>query len=500
MAKIIGIDLGTTYSAVAYINDSGNPEVIRNKEGENIIPSCVKKGDSNSFDVGSEAKRDWGIDPSKNVALKFKRHMGTNKTQAVGNRELTPTELSAIVLKKMLSIAESQEGKVGEAVVTIPANFSNDAREATMAAAKQAGLNVKYIINEPTAAALYYAFKYNQEQNNDLNGTYAVYDLGGGTFDVSIIRVQGQDIEVLVSNGDGELGGDDFDQALQKLIADKYLKATGEQFCPEDFSLVDVENDAKKPLSKNTSTEIKIIRTKLEISREEFEASIKDLVVTAENLCESTLLEAGLTAQDIKSVFLAGGSTRIPCVRESIKRVFQQEPISSVNVDEVVALGAALYGAYKGDRSHLTAVQRSKIESVNISETSNMCFGTLTINSKTDEMQNSVIIEKGEKIPCTKKENFYTIGDNQTILACRLTESVNPETNPDYVKVIWEGELSLPSGRPAGQQIEITYSYDANQIMKCSYLDVASGRKKDVDIAMSKSNEILEEIKAFSVD
>lgn len=498
MANIIGIDLGTTYSAVAYINDAGNPEVIRNEDNENIIPSCIMGKDNNTFEVGSEAKREWGFTP-ENVALKFKRYMGTDKTQTIKGKQFTPTELSALVLKKMLSIAENAKGEVGEAVVTIPANFSSDAREATMAAAKAAGLNIKHIINEPTAAALYYAFHHQQERGEELQGTYAVYDLGGGTFDISIIRVQGQNIDVLASNGAAELGGDDFDNAILKIIKDKYQQATGEKLEKDDFESK-IPEDTKKTLSKNRDTDLKILRTKFTVTREEFEIAIANFIDQTKDICEGTLLEANVTASDIKAVFLAGGSTRLPCVRETIKQVFHQEPIATANVDEVVALGAAIYGAYKGDRSHLNAIQQSKIETINISETTNMCFGTLAISAQSGEQVNETIIKKGEKIPCTKTGYFQTMSDSQTELACRLTESIIEETDPEYVNVVWEGNLSLPSGRPAGQPIEITYSYDDNQMIKCSYLDVNSGRKKDIDISRSQSKEVLSEIKKFSVD
>ena len=342
MTSFIGIDLGTTFSAVATIDSTGRPVIVHNSDGKNITPSCVTENEDGVLEVGEFAQSAWGLNPDK-AAARFKRDMGTSAEIKLNGDSFSPTELSAVVLKKLKQDAESEIGRVGEAVVTIPANFSNEARDATMAAAKSAGLNVKYIINEPTAAALYYAFK----NNEDLHGIYAVYDLGGGTFDVSIIRVDGQDIDVIASNGVARLGGDDFDLAFKKIVQKKYKELTGESLDNEDFTTNDAEHE-KRSLSKRKSVTRKINRKLIDVSRDEFEESISSLVTQAEMLCEATLDEADISASDVRAVLLAGGSTRIPLVKESIKRVFSKEPVSSVNVDEVVALGAALYAAYKG--------------------------------------------------------------------------------------------------------------------------------------------------------
>lgn len=216
MAAFVGIDLGTTFSAVATIDDTGRPLIVHNKDGDNITPSCVQFREDGVAEVGEYARKSLFFEGSNTVG-RFKRDMGTSVTFRAAGREFTPTELSALVLQKLAADATESLGTIGEAVVTIPANFSHEARDATMAAARAAGLNVKYIINEPTAAALYYAFK----SGNDLGGIYAVYDLGGGTFDISIIRVDGQDVEVMATNGVARLGGDDFDLALQKLVQKK---------------------------------------------------------------------------------------------------------------------------------------------------------------------------------------------------------------------------------------------------------------------------------------
>lgn len=497
MAAFIGIDLGTTFSVVAAIDETGRPSIVHNNDGHNLTPSCVTETDGR-IEVGEFARRTWGNAPGK-AAARFKRDMGTSARHNVNGRDFTPTELSTLVLKKLLKDAEKAIGPIGEAVVTIPANFSNEARDATMAAAKAAGLDAKYIINEPTAAALYYAFK----SERDMSGIYAVYDLGGGTFDVSIIRVNGQDVEVLASNGVSKLGGDDFDEALREMIARKYKEAMGVDMESDDFTKNHAEEE-KKSLSQRKRITAKVARQLIDISREEFEEAISSRVTQAEMLCESTIDEAGIDPSDIRSVFLAGGSTRIPLVRESIKRVFNQEPISSVNVDEVVALGAALYAAYKGDRSKLSSVQRNAIQKIKVAESTAKCFGTISFSHDAARDQakltNSILIRKGDKIPCSVTESFFTISDGQEGVNCKLTESASPETDPRFVKVIWEGRLELPPGRPAGQEIKVTFAYDENQIMKCSFVDVATGRKTTIDLSMISSNGVdSEEIDKFMV-
>ena len=476
MTAFIGIDLGTTFSAVATIDETGRPIIVANRDGKNITPSCVTEEDG-VVEVGEHARKTWGSTPDR-AAARFKRDMGTSKTHSIGGHQFSPAELSTFVLKKLLKDTLQAIGPVGEAVVTIPANFAHEAREATMAAATAAGLNVKYIINEPTAAALYYAFK----TGETLSGIYAVYDLGGGTFDVSIIRVDGQDVEVLASNGVSRLGGDDFDDILLGIVAKKYKQATSDDLEADDFTKNDAEEE-KISLSGRKRTTAKAGRELIDIRREEFEEAISSKVTQAEMICESTIHEAGIEASDVRGVFLAGGSTRIPLVQESIRRVFKQEPISSVNVDEVVSLGAALYAAYKGDKSSLSKV----------SESTNMCFGTISIghDAARDEakLANSILIRKGDKIPCSVTESFFTVYDGQTGVNCRVTQSTAPETDLRFVKVIWEGELQLPPDREANQEIKVTFAYDENQIMLCSFLDVATGRETEIDLSMASSGK-----------
>ena len=487
MASFIGIDLGTTFSAVATIDETGRPSIVHNERGDNITPSCVAEISEGVMEVGEEARRQWGNAPDT-AAARFKRDMGTSTKHTINGKEVTPPQLSTFVLRKLVSDTEKALGDIGEAVVTIPANFAHEAREATMAAAKAAGLQVKYIVNEPTAAALYYSFKSGEE----LGGIYAVYDLGGGTFDVSVIQVNGQDVDVLATNGVSRLGGDDFDKALQKIVQAKFKKQTGEDLEPDDFTINDAEEE-KNSLSKRDRVAITIraARQIIEVNRDEFEEAISSYITQTEMLCESTIDEAGIEVSDLKGVFLVGGSSRIPMVQESVKKVFQQEPNSTANVDEVVALGAALYAAYKGDHSNLSAVQKNAIQKIKVSESTGKCFGTISVSHDLARDQaklaNSIIIRKGEKIPCSVTESFYTIYEGQEEVECQVTESTSPETDPRFVKVIWKGSLDLPPGRPAQQEVKVTFAFDDNQIMKCSFTDVDTGKVTNVELSMTES-------------
>lgn len=497
MPSYIGIDLGTTFSAVATLDDTGRPVIVHNSDGENITPSCVLV-EGSQMSVGEDARRQWAITPGS-VGARFKRDMGTDTRYTIGGGALSPTDLSAAVLKKLKIDTERAIGSIAEAVVTIPANFSNEAREATLQAAKDAGLNVKFIINEPTAAALYYAFK----SGKDLQGIYAVYDFGGGTFDVSIIRVSGQEIEVLASHGVSKLGGDDFDGALQKLVVDKFKSQTGQILNLNDYPKNNAEED-KKSLSKRDRVSTRVAQQIVQIERQEFESAISRFIAQAEMLCESALDEAEVSPSGLAGVLLVGGSTRVPAIRASVARVFGMEPTSTVNVDEVVALGAALYAAYKSDRAHLSTTQKAAVSAIKFSEITNFCFGTIV--SRYDENRakritaNTVLIRKNEPIPCAVTDSFYTVSDGQDSVRCVVTQSVAPESDPRFVKTIWEGDLSLPPGRPANQEIRVTFGFDANNVMTCKFEDVATKKEVTVDLRPGAQDGQTTNINKFLVD
>ena len=285
------------------------------------------------------------------VGARFKRQMGEEAEIKLGSRTFTPTDLSAAVLKKMKEIAEAEVGPIAEAVITIPANFMQEARDATLVAAKKAGINVQYIINEPTAAAVFFGFK----EGGSFSGKYVVYDLGGGTFDVSIVEANGNDIEVLAT-AVAKLGGDDFDKALRELIKNKYSELFGEDINDEDLPLSDMAS-LKIKLTERQKSPSLIKGEIVEISRDEFEEAIVPLINQTELLCEDVLDQAGISVEDVRAVLLAGGSTRVPAIKKSISKVFRKEPVESENVDEVVALGASLYAAMKSSGEHLNAAQ-----------------------------------------------------------------------------------------------------------------------------------------------
>ena len=264
-----------------------------------------------------------------------------------------------VVLKKLFKDAQKEVGDIGETVVTIPANFTNEAREATIEAAKIAGLNVQNIVDEPTAAALYYAFKGGVE----LKGNFAVFDLGGGTFDISLIKVDQQNINVLASEGVQKLGGDDFDTILQKIVRIKFKDEHDENIDEQDYTKTDAEED-KKSLSKREHVNVRVNKKNVTITRAEFEEKISSLVMQTEMVCESILAEQNLTPSDLEAVFLVGGSTRVPLVQQAVERVFKQKPTQSVNVGEAVVLGASLYATLKGDQSNLTRVQKASIANI----------------------------------------------------------------------------------------------------------------------------------------
>jgi len=500
MGLYVGIDLGTTYSAVAKLDEVGKPLIMVNSYGSNITPSVIAIESNGNILVGEDAQRSLG-DIDARIAYRFKRKMGTEWVFDAPRQKFTPTDLSAFVLRKLRDdVVEGEGGEsIIEAVVTVPANFANEAREATLAAAKAAGINIKYIINEPTAAALYFA-----SQNSGVGGIYAIYDLGGGTFDISIIKIDGEDVEVLSTDGVHELGGRDFDDALIELVKEKYEKSHG-SIADEEFSLefgMNQAEETKKSLSSRESKKLRVLGKNLEVSRHEFEEKISKWIAQAEMLCESAIDEAGVTVSEIKDVILVGGSSRMPIVASSVKRVFKKEPRKFANPDEAVALGAALYAAYKSDGSGLNRAQKKAVESIDISEITSKYFGTpAVVSSKgSEEVQNTIIIERGEKIPCSRTKTYYTRSANQTAVSLRITESQAPETDMNFVKVLWQGELQLPSGRPAQQPIEVSYNYDANQIIHAVFKDVESGKSEEIKIDLGASSNASIDIDSFTVE
>ena len=484
MGNYIGIDLGTTFSSVATIDETGNPVIVKNdkmnesKTG-NSTASCVALIGGNIV-IGDTARR--SIEDNPNAIGRFKRDMGTKKTYKLGDRDITPQDLSCVLLGRLREIAEKKLGKIEKAVVTVPANVDNNFRSSTMAAAKEAGLEIDHMINEPTAAALYYAYT-----NEIDNGKYAIFDLGGGTFDLSIIEVNGKDIHIITSNGIHKLGGDDFDVELVKLVNEKFKEEYKRDLTKHDYDKNNAEDD-KISLSKKTKTiagKEEVADEILFIKRKEFEDKINIMLSQIEMSCIATVEEANIKVEDINDVILVGGSCRIPIISEIVKKVFKKDPVLIDKLDEAVALGAALYAAYKSDGAGLSGMQKKAVEEISVGECSNHCFGASVRNPNTDQLVNDILIKKNDKIPCEVTKEFYTTHDDQTKVSCKVTQSVEATTNLEFVQIIWEGLIELPPGRPKGQALKFTYSYSDSEIMICKFKDVASGKEitKELSIA-----------------
>jgi molecular chaperone DnaK len=485
-ANIIGIDLGTTTTLVARFNEAGKPEITNNAEGNPITPSVIQIDDAGHVIIGSEAKKFLGTGTA-NVFAEFKREMGTDKSWPVGADTVSPIKLSALLLKKVVDDYAEQFGQPQSVVITWPANYRNEQREATKDAAARAGLKVEHFIEEPTAAALYYA------TDTALDGKYLVYDFGGGTFDVTLIEAHGNTITVLYQDGVQQLGGKDLDNALLKIIGEKFRTKTSDEFDAVDcnFDKLAVESN-KHTLSTRPSVQIRLVSGKhgpiaIEVSRDEFEAGISHLVSQAEMACEN-VLRCGkddpalhVKKSDIKEIFMAGGTSRVPAMQASVERLFGKKP-KVKNPDQAIAMGAAIYAAHKSSGGTLNTLQARAVADIDVSLIAPHFFGTSVLSEDNTGMYNDTVISKGNKLPCREERIYYTVSDNQTKVNCDVSQSAIEEKNCEFVTKIWEGSLELPSGRPAGQPIKVIYAYDLNGTMQCSFEDVKTGKVTKVDL------------------
>ncbi len=491
MSNIIGIDLGTTFSAIAKLDDHGQPHIIP-VDGERIMASCIWVQSKNKIVVGKEAYVEIDQEP-ESVIRRFKREMGSDKTyEPIPGVTISPVSASAMILRKLAQEASKSEGQIKDVVITVPANFAERQRKATMAAGKEAGLNVLNIINEPTAAVLAYASKH------PVNGNVMVYDLGGGTFDVTIAKVNGTDVECLTSEGDSDLGGIDFDQKLAEVIDEKYREEYGhslrealgihgaeqERKSEEWQALIVQAEEIKRSLSKVEIKRFTYTRgpdgpLRGEVTRHEFNKAIQGLVARAEMRIETAMDNINMSPSDIDVVLLVGGSTRVPAVRESVKRVMGQEGSQEVNPDEAVALGASIYAGLKSTDS-LKPMQREALGGVKVKDVANHYFGTIALHH--DEHQGNIedrvtiILKKDTQLPCSNTERFRTASDGQQYINFRLTQSTEEETDPEFVNIVFESRVGpLPAGRPRGQAVDFTYRYDEDQVMWIEMRDVESG-------------------------
>ena len=474
MSKIIGIDLGTTNSCVA-VMEGGKPTVIANTEGARTTPSVVAFTKNGERLVGEPAKRQAVTNAEKTIAS-IKRDMGTDRGRTIDDKKYSPQQISAMILQKLKADAESYLGeKVTEAVITVPAYFNDAQRQATKDAGKIAGLDVKRIINEPTAAALAYGLDNEKEQK------IMVYDLGGGTFDVSIIEIGDGVIEVLSTNGDTRLGGDDFDQKIINWMLDEFKKKEGVDLSGDKMALQrlkEAAEKAKKELSSSTTTNINLPfitataegpkHFDMDLTRAKFDELTHDLVERTAVPVQNAMKDAGLSNSEIGKVLLVGGSTRIPAVQEKVKQLTGHEPSKSLNPDECVALGASIQGGkLAGDAG------AGEILLLDVTP--------LSLSIETMGGVATRLIERNTTIPTKKSQIFSTAADNQTAVDINVVQGERQFAKDNKSL----GQFRLDGIHPAMRgvpQIEVTFDIDANGIVNVSAKDLGTGKEQHITI------------------
>ena len=476
MGKVIGIDLGTTNSCVAVL-EGGEPVVIANAEGNRTTPSVVGFAKNGERLVGETAKRQAITNPDRTIAS-IKRHMGTDYTVEIDGKKYTPQDISAMILGKLKSDAESYLGeKVTEAVITVPAYFTDSQKQATKDAGKIAGLDVKRIINEPTAASLAYGLDKDESQHKIL-----VYDLGGGTFDVSILELGDGVFEVLATNGNNKLGGDDFDEALLNFMADSFAKENGVDLRNDKMALQrlkEAAEKAKKELSSAQTTNINLpfitvnengpLHMNMDITRAKFDQLTADLVNKTIEPMKKAMADAGVTNSDLSKVILVGGSTRIPAVQEAVKKVTGKEPFKGINPDECVAVGAAIQAG----------VLTGEVNDVLLLDVTPLSLSIETLGGVATKL-----IERNTTIPTKKSQIFSTAADNQTAVDIHVMQGEREMAsgNTTLGRFQLTGIPPAPRGIP---QIEVTFDIDANGIVNVSAKDMGTGKEQSITITSS---------------
>ena len=474
MSKIIGIDLGTTNSCVA-VMEGGKPVVIANTEGARTTPSVVAFTKTGERLVGEPAKRQAVTNADKTISS-IKRHMGTDYRVSIEDKKYSPQEISAMILQKLKGDAENYLGeKVKEAVITVPAYFNDAQRQATKDAGKIAGLEVKRIINEPTAAALAYGLDNEKEQK------IMVYDLGGGTFDVSIIEIGEGVIEVLATNGDNKLGGDDFDQKITDYMLAEFKRTEGVDLSNDKMALQrlkEAAEKAKKELSSATTTNINLPfitataegpkHFDMNLTRAKFDELTHDLVERTATPVTNALRDAGLSVNEISKVLLVGGSTRIPAVQDKVKQLTGQEPSKTLNPDECVAIGASIQGGkLAGDAG------AGDILLLDVTP--------LSLSIETMGGVATRLIERNTTIPTKKSQIFSTAADNQTAVDIHVVQGERQFAKDN--KSLGQFRLDgIPPARRGVPQIEVTFDIDANGIVNVSAKDLGTGKEQHITI------------------
>ncbi len=489
MGKVIGIDLGTTNSCVSVL-EGGEPVVIANAEGNRTTPSVVGFTKNGERLVGETAKRQAITNPDRTIAS-IKRYMGTDHKVTIDGKTYTPQDISAMILAKLKTDAESYLGqKVTEAVITVPAYFTDSQKQATKDAGKIAGLDVKRIINEPTAAALAYGLDKDNKQHKIL-----VYDLGGGTFDVSILELGDGVFEVLATNGDTHLGGDDFDEALMNFIAESFKNENGVDLRKDKMALQrlkEAAEKAKKELSSSQTVNVNLpfitvnadgpLHLDMDITRAKFDQLTSGLVQRTIDPMKKAMSDAGVSMNDIEKVILVGGSTRIPAVQEAVKSITGKDPFKGINPDECVSVGASIQAG----------VLTGEVNDVLLLDVTPLSLSIETLGGVATKL-----IERNTTIPTKKSQIFSTAADNQTAVDIHVMQGEREMASGNVT--LGRFQLSgIPPARRGVPQIEVTFDIDANGIVNVSAKDLGTGKEQKITISSStklSEEEINQKIK-----